>query len=61
MTLTCCYPDCLIPAEFGILSEGATPDLETHACDDHLTELMEGGVSTVWPIPSHAKEGASDA
>lgn len=50
MTLTCCEIECQRLATFGILSEGDSADLTTHSCDKHLAELMDDGVSSVWPL-----------
>ena len=49
-TLVCCQLECREPATFGILGEGDTPDLESHACDAHLVALLEDGASTVWSL-----------
>ncbi len=46
----CCDINCIRDAKFGILSEGKSADLETHACEKHLAEMLEPGVSTVWHL-----------
>jgi hypothetical protein len=46
----CCLVGCNNDAEFGILSEGQSSDMETQACEDHVGKLLEPGVSKVYPI-----------
>ena len=57
--LQCCYvlpthPSvhirCERRAEWGILSADVGPYDETHACPLHLVDLLEDGVSQVWPM-----------
>ena len=48
--LICCQIDCQRRAIWGLLSEGLSWDMESHACDTHLAELLEPGESTVWPL-----------
>lgn len=50
IALTCCFIPCEAAAEFGILSEGHSCDLETHACTVHVGALLEDGISSVYPI-----------
>lgn len=46
-----CHPKCDYHAEFAILGEGETDDMETHSCSEHLTYfLSDSGVYTVWSI-----------
>jgi hypothetical protein len=47
---TCNLISCESPADFGILSEGNSADLESQACTDHVGNLLEPGQSTVWPL-----------
>ncbi|WP_158408553.1 hypothetical protein [Desulfosporosinus fructosivorans] len=46
----CCVIGCTSKAEFGILSEGQSSDMETHTCEVHVGKLLELGVSKVYPI-----------
>lgn len=48
--LQCCFPGCNKEPDFGILSEGQSSDMETHACSEHVGELLEPGISRVYPI-----------
>jgi hypothetical protein len=48
--MTCCTITCDAPATFGILGESQSADMESHSCADHLSGMLESGVSTVWPL-----------
>ena len=52
---TCNFIPCEALANFGILSDGNGPDLETHACTEHVGKLLEPGHSTVWPLADAVK------